>query len=341
MALSDRHVRTPEGAQKFGKPIGARITKAEIKAARQRLAAQSTAHQASTSKSAPAPVGSSPAPSKPAAKAPAAPALDASGEEVAHRLDANGDEMSPGRQRQEKALNDRLGQIVKDDQSAVAPKHEQFDTWEKLEAQGKKIKAQFDAMLLAAGEKFGATSTGYQESVQQAKAGRKLKKPMVILAELKSKERATEKVEDRGGDWANLVDVVRGTLVVPTAAEVPDMVEALQGQLEGTGWQLKEVRNGFGDPPPDWNVGEHRSGYRDFKAMLVSPDGMNTELQIHTASIYAAKGLDGHDWYVKMRSLMASAKDRDYTPEELAELDSLQNRSLELYRKAFQESFTD
>lgn len=114
----------------------------------------------------------------------------------------------------------------------------------------------------------------------------------MFIAPLKGEKRAKEKVEsDYGGDWSQLRDIVRGTISVPTMADVKKALD----NMKAAGLEIaQKPKNRFEKP-----TGE---GYRDLMTFVKLPNGMVAELQIHTKAMTLAKE-KGHKDYEITRSL--------------------------------------
>ena len=153
--------------------------------------------------------------------------------------------------------------------------------------------------------------------------------PVLITAPLKSADRASEKVmNELGGDWSGITDLVRASIGVDSFSDLDTVLETLRS----SGMKLaKKPRDRFEKPTP--------SGYRDLILNVEYPNGHVGELQIHTKPILQAKEA-AHKLYEKARVIDGNAlrENRDLTPEEQKEVDSL-NRQMEMvYSKAWEKS---
>lgn len=102
---------------------------------------------------------------------------------------------------------------------------------------------------------------------------------LVIVAPLKAKERATEKVEsDYGGDWSRLYDMLRATIAVDS---IKELKQAISKVKENGGVYAREPKNRFKRPLAN--------GYRDILINYRLPGGMIAEVQFHLKPILAAR----------------------------------------------------
>lgn len=161
-------------------------------------------------------------------------------------------------------------------------------------------------------------------------------RPVMLIAPLKGEERAARKVQTKyGGDWGRLQDVVRGTVAVNTAAELPGVINSLRTHMERNGWT-------FATRPEDRMNNPVAGGYRDMQLKLKSPDGQIAELQINFKPMMYAKEVGaGHDLYNVYRDIREpiDAREREggppATPEERAQLEDLEQRMNTVYRQAW------
>lgn len=152
--------------------------------------------------------------------------------------------------------------------------------------------------------------------------------PMVILAPLKGSKRSHEKVANKyGGDWGQLNDVVRGSVVVPQAGQLDETLNALREQASEIGWELTEAEDKISNPTP--------AGYRDFSVLLRSPEGFLCELQVMPTTMFAAKMTTGHKLYEQSRFIAEQASTRELTKEEESTVQGLRAKMRELYAGAW------
>ncbi|NCC30285.1 MAG: hypothetical protein EOM22_19565, partial [Gammaproteobacteria bacterium] len=117
-------------------------------------------------------------------------------------------------------------------------------------------------------------------------------KGLLFIAPLKGQERAGEKVKaDYAGDWTQLTDVVRCSLVAENLHDVERLVKA----LEKNGFKpARTPKNKFTAPTPQ--------GYRDFNFIVEMPDGLLAEVQINIKDMMKAKNA-GHHYYEVTRKI--------------------------------------
>ena len=172
-------------------------------------------------------------------------------------------------------------------------------------------------------------------------------KPFVIVGGLKGQKRAAVKVARKyKGDWSQLTDVVRATVIVGSPEDFEDAMKGVREEAESRGWKVASFEDKYEDPKG--------VGYRDFKVSLQSPNGHQCELQFNTHAMFAAKevaetsaGKGGHMLYEDIRKAQESATaegrvdergDPQYTPEEAGLIESRIKESKQVYGRAFRES---
>lgn len=154
-------------------------------------------------------------------------------------------------------------------------------------------------------------------------------KGVALLAPVKGGQRALEKcIIDYDGDVSRLKDLVRGTILVNTAADAQAALTLLvnQGGIEvKRNWLLEEAKV----PSPF---------YRDILVYL-EVQGMKCELQINTEAMAAAKCV-GHKYYEKQRSIEGDIKSASDFPteEEFLQVADLIKRQRKLYNIAWEAS---
>jgi hypothetical protein len=154
--------------------------------------------------------------------------------------------------------------------------------------------------------------------------------PMVVLAGLKGKKRAVEKVMSKfGGDYSRLTDVVRGSIVVDDVSQLDRVMGEIRQQAQKQGWRVSEVENRFKNPTA--------AGYRDMALRVTAPNGHVTELQVNTKAMLVAKETKGHAMYEEARAIDAKAglEKRPLTPEESTRIETLNAQMRDLYAKAW------
>lgn len=146
----------------------------------------------------------------------------------------------------------------------------------------------------------------------------------VIIPPLKGRERTEEKIaSDYNGDASKIKDVLRASIIYKNLDQVQSGLEKLQS--EGN---ILEVKDRFAQPTS--------SGYRDALINVRTSNGTVAEIQLHLEPILEAKK-EGHVYYEQERNIYSKAilENRDYTSEEVSQLDSLKAKQKELYDAAF------
>lgn len=163
-------------------------------------------------------------------------------------------------------------------------------------------------------------------------------KGLLFIAPLKGQERAGEKVKaDYAGDWTQLTDVVRCSLVAENLHDVERLVKA----LEKNGFKpARTPKNKFTAPTPQ--------GYRDFNFIVEMPDGLLAEVQINIKDMMKAKNA-GHHYYEVTRKIEDKYKaagkvkpngDNDFDqwdPADLTEWNVNDDKQRKIYGRAWQE----
>ncbi len=126
--------------------------------------------------------------------------------------------------------------------------------------------------------------------------------PSVIVAPLKSLERSRQKLELAGGDNSVLFDVVRATVVVRRADELPGALDALARVLPHSGLQIAATRNGLHD-------GERRRlnerGHGDIRISLRNSDGYHMELRLSALPLWRVSVLgNNYERYRAQRDVL-------------------------------------
>jgi hypothetical protein len=151
----------------------------------------------------------------------------------------------------------------------------------------------------------------------------------LVIADLKGDPRLTEKAnDDYNGDFSMVKDMVRGTISVPDASRIDDVLEV----LENAGLQLAT-------PPKDRINSPGPDGYRDIKLNVIMPNGHIAELQVMTHHMMEAKMILGHALYGEIRPLVSQLERerRTPTPDEQIRLDeNLRRQKLEIYDPAWE-----
>lgn len=156
------------------------------------------------------------------------------------------------------------------------------------------------------------------------------KGPIIVIGNLKSKERAKEKVDsDFGGDWSRVGDVVRASVALDSYSQLEDVIK----KLESTGLKLARKPKDRFENPTD-------AGYRDVLLNVVHPNGHVGELQLHLKPILHAKDA-GHKFYEDVRSIEAKAKKEGrttMTDEETKKVNDANQKMKDLYDDAWKKA---
>lgn len=165
--------------------------------------------------------------------------------------------------------------------------------------------------------------------------------PHIVVAPLKGKERAREKVDGKyKGDWSRLSDVVRGTVVVPNVQGLSDALEAVKKEALARGWTVSALENRMTEVPGSENhKGPTGSGYTDFNIRLESPEGLHTELQFNTSGMFLAKQGEGHTLFEEERAIMdgQAARGLPLSAAQRERVFELRKQQMALYGKAWDE----
>lgn len=146
------------------------------------------------------------------------------------------------------------------------------------------------------------------------------------MGPLKGVARSVEKIlDEEGGDFSKLRDLVRGTIEVDSIDDLMRAVAAIQG-LELVGPPL---RNFYAPGAKLWPT-----RYRDVKAN-VRIAGHDTEIQVNLPEMLAAKEGAAHPLYERQRTLEGEGKTRALTDAERAEIADLVKRQAAIYDEAF------
>jgi len=213
----------------------------------------------------------------------------------------------------------------------------QFKNLDDLYANARKAQKGFIS-IMNRGTGLDKTLGGVSAVEDFAKAEKLMqqKGPVIIVAGIKGRERAQEKIEtdykNKEDPVSHLKDVVRGTVAVDTLDEVatvlPDVIRAMEAKNYKL---LQKPKNNFAKPT--------EAGYRDINMVFVSPDGVPVELQVNTKAMVQAKD-DGHDLYDEIRTMDAiAAKNNDLiTRQDWEKRRVLIDRSRAIYNQGFQKS---
>eukprot|EP00531_Pseudo-nitzschia_arenysensis_P000412 CAMPEP_0116121882 /NCGR_PEP_ID=MMETSP0329-20121206/3927_1 /TAXON_ID=697910 /ORGANISM="Pseudo-nitzschia arenysensis, Strain B593" /LENGTH=1003 /DNA_ID=CAMNT_0003615711 /DNA_START=25 /DNA_END=3036 /DNA_ORIENTATION=- len=284
------------------------------------------------------------------------------GEDIDNRISTEDDEneSNPDRQKTEKdvdadtkykeAFNESGGDVALQNFKSVS------DELRKLVVDAT-IEAEIDKLLPPSMPWNGASkflvSQSYVESIDELyknadKALSVFQKAVKAIAEkatpkakpqlpgLKSKERAIEKAKfkyaDEKGDgvsYYRLTDIVRGTLIYPSIAE---MYEGLKLVFESEDFDVEEFNDRFQNPM------EHAGAYRDLQLTVKLKEcNFLCELQMSTESMIYVKETFGHRDYEVYRRLKSAVQDRDHKQFEATLKFSDDNRGSSYNKKTLPE----
>lgn len=164
-------------------------------------------------------------------------------------------------------------------------RHAAFKNWEEAEAKATQARDEFYSILKGLGKKlsFEEPKIGPDQMDEEML---KNDKRFLFMGPIKKQDKSTKKVmNDYGGDWGGLKDVVRATVAVKTVGDVHNLLAG----LKESGVQMLQrpkdnMTHGTGD------------GYRDINMILAAPNGMPVELQVQVKAITRAKS-EGHEFY--------------------------------------------
>ena len=154
--------------------------------------------------------------------------------------------------------------------------------------------------------------------------------PEAQQGDVKSLDRAVKKALGKdNGDARNVRDVVRNSIAVDTVEDLDRAIVAVTETMKEQGVEIATADNRFAKPLP--------SGYRDMQLTVRLPNGAIGEVQVHVKPMLAAKNGKGHVLFERQRTIIEQGLNRPggNTPEELAEIDSLNTQSRELYEAAW------
>lgn len=155
-------------------------------------------------------------------------------------------------------------------------------------------------------------------------------KPVIIIGPPKEQKRSEEKVRTNfNGDWGQLKDIVRASVVVPDFASMDNMVK----ELKKSGMKLASA-------PLDRFANPTEAGYRDLKLDVEYEDGHIGELQLHVRPVMEVKE-QAHKMYEQVRTIQAKAKEEGRTSlseEEQKIVDGANKQMKSLYNKAWEQA---
>src|SRR5262249_42136407 len=102
--------------------------------------------------------------------------------------------------------------------------------------------------------------------------------PWVYYGPLKDRQRANEKVQGGGGDWYDLKDVVRMTIIAPSANHLRDVQAKIREQC------VPQNRMGI-IKDAEVFAHSHACGYSGLNFVVRLPNGRPGEIQVNTPEI--------------------------------------------------------
>lgn len=132
--------------------------------------------------------------------------------------------------------------------------------------------------------------------------------PLAAVGDIKGARRLIEKTAaDYEGDLAQTRDVVRATVAVDTAAEIPKALEAIRQRFDVVHEKARFDKT-------------DASGYRDHLFNVRFSNGLVGEIQVHVKSILKVKEGPGHKLYEQARKPGTSAQAYDRIMGQVASL---------------------
>lgn len=150
-------------------------------------------------------------------------------------------------------------------------------------------------------------------------------RPHIVIGKLKGHARAREKVaSDYHGNWNRLNDVVRSSVAVDHAHELPGVIAHLQRH----GLRLaSKPKDRFANPTDAW--------YRDIMMRVHHPNGHVGEMQVHLKGMLDAKD-KAHKHYETLRNIEATTNStRKITPDQVDQWNHARKESRKIYHKAW------
>ena len=222
--------------------------------------------------------------------------------------------------------------------------HQPIATFEELISRAGEVKTDFDGVNEQILKKIGGRvvtgnadmpgSTAY-DAGKDAYEGR-FTETLLVAAPNKDPKSALKKINSdyrpfpdqplgpgNMGDPSLLTDNVRSSFVVKSRAEVDSLLPKLATEYKAAGWEVIKIKDRFFKPLPN--------GYSDVLLLVKSPSGYITELQIHVAPMWGAKGVGGG------HKLYDAWKDADARGDEAAR-EAANAAMVELYGNAMKKA---
>ena len=149
---------------------------------------------------------------------------------------------------------------------------------------------------------------------------------LALPSSLKAMARSKEKVaKEYKGDWSQLLDVARCSIVVDDYGDVRPVL----AKLRAGGMKLsRRPKDRFNDPI--------EVGYRDVMMNCTMPNGAVVEVQLHLKKMMQAKKV-GHPLYNITRELDPKVKAKTVTPDEKKRYDEAFQEQKNIYGSAWNE----
>jgi phage portal protein BeeE len=197
--------------------------------------------------------------------------------------------------------------------------------YEPLKPKAEKANEELKTTLKGIASKLGYRTVPAEASDEER--ARALSEPggVVLLAHIKSKERATQKVaKDYHGDWRKLLDVARASVGVDKLSQVRPVVQEMLKGLE------------LARTPKDRINHPAKYGYRDLLMNVRTPSGMVAEVQVHLKPVLEAKEL-AHPSYETVQRIerRVNAEGRPMTPDEKKDYKEAEEKMTKLYDDAW------
>lgn len=197
-------------------------------------------------------------------------------------------------------------------------RHDAFSSWEEAIKVAPETREQFHSILKGIASTMGIEEvTGNPDEMSDEMIDSD--KTYMFMGPIKKQDKSTNKVNtDYNGDWGQLKDLVRATIA---AKGVEDVRKVLAG--------LREAGIEIPMRPKDNMTKATKDGYRDINMILLAPNGVPVELQIHVKEITRVKS-QMHDYYNKNITLKRENGNKDiseWNEEDRAEF--MKNRAIQ------------
>jgi hypothetical protein len=153
---------------------------------------------------------------------------------------------------------------------------------------------------------------------------------MALVAPLKDRNRALERVADFAGDVSQLTDIARASIAFGDMASLYGALTLIADSVD-----VVSIKDRFDSPLS--------SGYRDILLRVRLGSGYVVELQLHLNSLMEVKNGSGHRLYEEVRALWSRAEreGRSLTLEEQSQVAELNSQARALYEAAYMTALAD